>query len=828
MTEESTKIKCIFCSDLVQRIHLSDHIRGHTREKPYLCKDCNSTFASKGSLYQHSERMHNSDSKDMSLPKPTLKCVYCGCEFRNEYYLSWHRRQRIGNHPYACRYCCASFVDEVKLRRHHYSIHKGRILFVRCPDVRVGGNTLPDSDSDAESIEAPTPTKEVDKQPGLQSTSRRMENNEFSPSAEARTPTEVDKQSELQSTSSRMDYNEFLSGRTRIRKPSAVNTFNFSRELFPRRRLNLESTPEPTASPLAGVLNTNVNTDDDIQKMKEDNDYEAEMDVEDIAALNIKMMKDEGHEAEEGAAGNLKKQYCNNKVEDFEDSFVLSVWRTSKKANYLNKLYGQSPMSDKALSYMLNFLRGDTDTSQLSVNELLSLVTQSAVKLVGLFPAALMIIDFAVNKDIQCLVTLYEECSKLDVKLQRIVKTIITLFVQRQFVDGSTELNKLSELPQDLFRVDLMMELRYLRESNTTSELLQSISTPNERKTFSAIMEMLEELVDEDMKNEGRNLQLADTSYSWNERGFIWTRNIRKYVNGILDNDHQPFFNVALRKEMEIERRRGMSENFIFLANTRHNDVTDVFTPLYVHRQAVAILAKDGLCRQVIRRFGEPPGKEEVEAFVIASDEEVDTFLSLLYDSFKPSKYKGKITLAVFQLACKIKVRDNWYFMFRDSNFLDLTDDRNRQSILDILLLMKKYPELDNLARNFTLLFSGEKATKCLNDMHPTLVKSFLDMTTLRVDELLVYKIMMQWSHFEARKPCEDEMKATYDPDVDVEFKRVRSALRLTELTRHFGSICRQDGYITWEDAELAHKFNINKMSAEDVWFSVKPRERPE
>lgn len=99
---------CAVCGKIV-KTNMANHMRTHTKEKPYHCNTCGRNFAAWGTLKDH-ERTHTNERPH--------KCEHCGKGFTQRTAMRVHMRLHTGEKPYKCNICDMRFITKTVLMTH--------------------------------------------------------------------------------------------------------------------------------------------------------------------------------------------------------------------------------------------------------------------------------------------------------------------------------------------------------------------------------------------------------------------------------------------------------------------------------------------------------------------------------------------------------------------------------------------------------------------------------------------------------------------------------------------------------------------------------------
>ncbi|XP_063368807.1 zinc finger protein 85-like [Cydia amplana] len=110
MKKHSGFVICAVCDyQCATKSRLVSHLRVHTKERPYKCKECNKGFTEPCSLTKHMN-MHKG-------VKP-YKCLWCEYEAASKNHLDRHIKRHTGDKRFKCELCDYACVQKWDLKRH--------------------------------------------------------------------------------------------------------------------------------------------------------------------------------------------------------------------------------------------------------------------------------------------------------------------------------------------------------------------------------------------------------------------------------------------------------------------------------------------------------------------------------------------------------------------------------------------------------------------------------------------------------------------------------------------------------------------------------------
>lgn len=116
MEKVSLSFSCRFCNrEFTTNERLNSHVRIHTGERPFQCKECDKGYSSRNALCLHQAINHRGYKRRI---ERVFTCHICGKTFTSNSSLSMHLNIHTGERPFKCKICNKAFTQKGGLVQH--------------------------------------------------------------------------------------------------------------------------------------------------------------------------------------------------------------------------------------------------------------------------------------------------------------------------------------------------------------------------------------------------------------------------------------------------------------------------------------------------------------------------------------------------------------------------------------------------------------------------------------------------------------------------------------------------------------------------------------
>eukprot|EP01083_Nonionella_stella_P091225 254987_1 len=117
--------KCLYCEKTgKEQKQIDNHtINIHTPNhlKPHKCRYCSYGAATNGAIRLHEQRVHKRGQRKLQRP---FECDKCNTKFARKHHLAQHSKQHDGVNPFLCSLCNKQFKEKHQLKQHIEKMHE--------------------------------------------------------------------------------------------------------------------------------------------------------------------------------------------------------------------------------------------------------------------------------------------------------------------------------------------------------------------------------------------------------------------------------------------------------------------------------------------------------------------------------------------------------------------------------------------------------------------------------------------------------------------------------------------------------------------------------